>query len=129
MLSWLGNLIGGPLVRAALDAYRLKLESKLRPDQIAAELSAKELELQLREMELRNQRWANELGRWWEPDKLMGYCVAIYFAKVVVWDKVLRWGTTDELHGWAGVTATSIVIAYFGKRGIENIFKIVRRGK
>src|SRR5438552_12295214 len=30
-----------------------------------------------------------EIGHWWEPDKLMGYCVALYFAKLLVWDKVL----------------------------------------
>src|SRR3954468_21335 len=25
-----------------------------------------------------------EIGHWWEPDKLMGYCVALYFAKLLV---------------------------------------------
>jgi hypothetical protein len=30
-----------------------------------------------------------EIGHAFEPDKLMGYCVAIYFAKLLIWDKVM----------------------------------------
>ncbi len=40
-----------------------------------------------------------ELGHWYEPDKLMGYFVALYFGKLLVWDKVLGLGTTDPLPG------------------------------
>jgi len=57
----------------------------------------------------------------------MGYCVAIYFAKLLIWDKVLGLGTTDPLAGWASTSANLIVMFYFGKRGFENVAKILRR--
>ena len=129
VLSWLGGLLGGPLVRAALEAYRAKLESGANVDAINAELAARELQVQIREMDIQAQIRQSELGRWWEPDKLMGYAVAIYFGKILVWDKVLRLGVTDEVQGWAGTTATLIVGAYFGKRGFENIVRIMARRK
>ena len=129
LLSWLGSLLGGPIVRAALDAYRAKLESGATIDSINAELAARELQAQIREMEIQAEIRQAELGRWWEPDKLMGYAVAIYFGKILVWDKVFGLGVTDELRGWAGTTATVIVGAYFGKRGFENVVRIMNRGR
>lgn len=129
ILAWLGGLLGGPIVRAALEAYRAKLESGANIDGINAELAARELQAQVREMEIQAEVRKIELGRWWEPDKLMGYAIAIYFGKILVWDKVLQLGVTDELHGWAATTATLIVGAYFGKRGFENIVRIMSRRK
>lgn len=116
-------------MRAALDAYRAKLESGTNVDVINADLASRELQVQIREMELASEIRKAELGRWWEPDKLMGYAVAVYFGKILIWDKVLRLGVTDELGGWAGTTATVIVGAYFGKRGFENIVRIMNRRK
>jgi hypothetical protein len=54
------------------------------------------LELQGRERELSTQVLIAEQGRWWTslPRALFAYCVVIYFGKVLVWDKVLGWGST-----------------------------------
>jgi hypothetical protein len=68
-----------------------------------------------------------ELGHWYEPDKLIGYCVTIYFAKLLVWDKVLGFGTTDALAGFAAITANLVVSFYFAKRGFENVARILKR--
>ena len=67
------------------------------------------------------------LVRRYEPDKLMGYCVAIYFSKLLVWDKVLGLGTTDPLAGFSAVTSNLVVSFYFAKRGFENVARIIRR--
>ncbi|WP_312016194.1 MULTISPECIES: hypothetical protein [Bradyrhizobium] len=68
-----------------------------------------------------------EIGHWYEPDKLMGYCVTLYFAKLLVWDKVLGLGTTDALAGFAAITANLVVSFYFAKRGFENVARIIKR--
>ncbi len=127
MIAWLGSLIGGPLIRAALEAYRAKLQNGSKVDVIRGELAAREVELQMQELRLQTQYRIAELGHWWEPDKLMGYVVAIYFGKLIIWDKVLGLGITDPLTGWAASTATLIVGFYFGKRGIENVVRILKR--
>jgi hypothetical protein len=62
-----------------------------------------------------------------EPDRLMGYCVTIYFAKLLIFDKVLGLGTTDGLAGFASTTANLIVASYFAKRGFENVARIIKR--
>ncbi|MDN4986665.1 hypothetical protein KUL72_12585 [Bradyrhizobium arachidis] len=66
-------------------------------------------------------------GLWHEPDKLIGYCVTIYFAKLLVWDKVLGLGSTHPLTGFAAITANLVVSFYFAKRGFENVARIIKR--
>jgi hypothetical protein len=68
-----------------------------------------------------------EIGHWYEPDKLMGYFVAIYFGKLLIWDKVLGLGTTDPLAGFAAITSNLVVSFYFAKRGFENVARIIKR--
>jgi hypothetical protein len=125
--TWLGNLIAGPILGKALDAYKANLAAGNTSERIAADLAAKEVVLQQRELELQAQTRVAEIGHPFEPDKLMAYCVVIYFGKLLVWDKVLGLGSTDPLAGWAATTANLIVSFYFAKRGFENIARIIKR--
>ena len=127
MWAWLGSLIAGPLLGTALDAYKAKLASGNTSEGIAADLAAKEVQLQQREIELQTQYRIASIGAWYEPEKLMGYCVALYFAKLLIYDKCFGLGVTDPLLGWSGTVANTIVMFYFGKRGIENVARILKR--
>lgn len=124
LLSWLGSLLGGPFIKAALAAYQAKLNSENTIVDVKGQLAQKELELQARELEVTSQYRIATAGMWWLPDHLMGYAVAIYFAKLLVWDKVFGWGVTDPLAGWASFTANLVVSYYFAKVGVENVLKI-----
>src|SRR5664280_676861 len=99
VLGWLGNLLGGPFAKAAVDAYRAKLTSENTSEKIAADLAARELEVESRERELATQVVIAEQGRWYTalPRPLFAFAFIIYVWKVVVWDKVLGLGSTDAL--------------------------------
>ena len=125
MWQWVANLVTGGL----LTAYQKRLEAGNTSERIASELAGKEVALQQRESELQTQLRIAQIGHWYEPEKLMGYAVAIYFGKLLIWDKVLGLGVTDPLAGWASTTANLIVAAYFGKRGIENVARILKGGR
>lgn len=127
MWQWLGSLIAGPLLGKALDAYKAKLAAGNTSEGVAADLAARELAVQQREAELQTQYRIASIGAWYEPDKLMGYCVAVYLAKLLIWDKVLGLGVTDPLLGWSGTVANTIVTFYFGKRAFENVARIIKR--
>jgi hypothetical protein len=126
-LTWLGGLLGGPFAKAAVDAYGKKLAAENSSEKTAADLAGRELAVEQREIELQTQYRIAELGYWYEPDKLMGYTVAVYFAKLLLWDKVLALGSTDALAGFAATTANLIVVCYFGKRGVETFARIWKR--
>ena len=93
----------------------------------AANLAGREIAAQVSETNAILQYRTAEIGHWYEPDKLMGYFVAVYFGKLLLWDKVLGLGTTDPLAGFASVTANLVVSFYFAKRGFENVARIIKR--
>lgn len=127
ILSWAGSLLGGPFAKAAVDAYRAKLDASSSADARTAELAARELAIQQKEAELSAQVRIAEIGRWYEPSHLFAYIIVIYFSKVVIWDKVLALGSTDPLTGDASTWAGMIMAFYLGKRGIENVAAILKR--
>ncbi|MCK1393633.1 hypothetical protein [Bradyrhizobium sp. 1] len=121
------SFLGGPVVRALIDAYSAKLKAENVDTKIAADLAATEIASQTAETKAVMQYRIAEIGHWWEPDKLMGYCVALYFAKLLVFDKVFGLGSTDPLAGFAAITANLVVSFYFAKRGFENVARIIKR--
>lgn len=121
------SFLGGPVIKGLIEAYQAKLKAGNVESKIAADLAATEIAAQTAETHAVMQYRVAEIGRWYEPDKLMGYSVALYFGKLLVWDKVIGLGTTDPLAGFASVTANLIVSFYFAKRSFENIARIIRR--
>jgi hypothetical protein len=129
ILGWLGNLLGGPFARAAVEAYRAKLSAENTSERIAADLTARELAVEQRETELKTQIVVAEQGRWYTalPRPLFALAFIIYVWKVVVWDKVLGFGSTDPLSGDVAQWAMIVLTAYFGGRSLEKVARIVAR--
>jgi len=129
ILSWLGNLLGGPFAKAAVEAYQAKLAAGNSSEKIAADLAARELAVESRERELATQVVIAEQGHWVTalPRPLFAYAFVIYAWKVVVWDKVFGLGTTDALSGDVAQWATVVLTAYFGGRSLEKVARILGR--
>lgn len=121
------SFVGGPVVSGLIKAYQAKLAAGNTSEKIASDTAAHEIAAQVSETNAIMQYRTAEIGHWYEPDKIMGYAVAVYFAKLLVFDKVLGIGTTDPLAGFAETTANLIVMFYFAKRGFENIARIIRK--
>lgn len=129
LLGVLGRLLGGPFARAALDAYRAKLSAENASEKIAADLAARELEVEQRERELALQILSIEQGRWYTslPRPLFALAFIIYVWKVVVWDKVFGLGSTDPLSGDVAQWAMIVLTAYFGGRSVEKVARLLVR--
>jgi hypothetical protein len=129
VLGWLGNLLGGPFAKAAVDAYRAKLTAENTSEKIAADLAARELDVEARERELATQVVIAEQGRWYTalPRPLFAFAFIIYVWKVVVWDRVLGLGSTDALSGDVAQWAMIVLTAYFGGRSLEKVARILGR--
>src|SRR6266404_9587530 len=121
------SFLGGPVIKGLIDAYQAKLKAGNVDNRIAADLAASEIAAQVSETNAIMQYRIAEIGHWHEPDKLMGYFVAIYFGKLLIWDKVMGLGSTDPLAGFAATTANLVVGFYFAKRGFENVARIIKR--
>lgn len=124
MIQWIltqvFSLLGGPFAQAALNAYKAKLTAENSTEAVAAGLAAKELEL-------KTQQNIAEIGHWYEPDKIMGYCVAALVFKLIVWDTILQMGTTDLHAGWMTTTANIIIGSYFGMTTVTTATRVLGR--
>jgi hypothetical protein len=129
MWTWLASLIGGPVIAGLINAYKAKLDAANTQDRIAANLTVREIEA---EIEARKQASAiilAEQGRWYTAiiRPLLALPIIIYFWKVIVWDKVLGFGSTDPITGMMADWAGMIITAYVGGRSIEKVARIFAR--
>jgi hypothetical protein len=126
---WLAiiKFLGGSVVAGLIDAYKAKLAAGNVDSRIAADLAAGEVAAQTAETQAITQLKIAQIGHPWEPEKLAFYVTLAFYAKCLVWDKMLGWGTTDPLAGDVSVWAGMIMGFYFTKRGFENVARIIRR--
>lgn len=127
MWSLILSFLGGPIVSGILSAYRAKLGAENTQEKIDADLAARELSVQQREIEVQGQLRIAEIGKWYEPDHLASYVFVAFFGKVVIYDTMLGLGSTPALHGDVGNWMGLIAMFLFGKRGIENVARIIKR--
>jgi hypothetical protein len=121
------GFLGGPVIKGLIDAYQLKLKAANVDNRIAADLATTEIAAQVAENNAVNLRKIAEIGHPWEPEKLAFYVTLAFYAKCLVWDKMLGWGTTDPLAGDVSTWAGLIMSFYFAKRGFENVARILKR--
>jgi hypothetical protein len=128
MLNALLTFLGGPVIKGLIDGYKAKLEAGNTADKIAADLAAKDLDLQGRERDLNIQQNKNDDGRWWTsaPRAIVCWAFAIYVAKVVVWDQVFGWGSTLPLKGDVAEWGGAVMVMWFGGRTLEKVARIWR---
>jgi hypothetical protein len=128
-MQWLVSLLTGPIIKGFIDGYKAKLAAGNTSEKIAADLAAKDLELQGREAEVNSKVVVAEQGRWYTAiiRPMMALPFVVFAWKVVVWDKVLGWGTTDPLDPNMWSVFLAIVTCYFGGRTLEKIARIVRK--
>lgn len=122
-LKVLSFFTGGGLqsiIGSATDAYKAKLDAGENTDKLAADLAARKLQLDARDADLQAKLTASGT---FGPRELMGYGVAVYIVKILVWDKCFHMGTTDPLDTNMWWVVTTIIIAYFGARAVTDLIK------
>lgn len=127
LAQWVLSFVSGPLLGKALDAWKAKLASDTDQTKIAADLATRELAVQQREIEVQNQLKIAEVGHPWEPEKLGFYITIAFYAKCLIYDKMMGLGSTDPLGGDVQTWAMMIMAFYYGKRTIENVTTIFKR--
>lgn len=128
-MQWLVSLLTGPLINGALKAYSAKLAAGNTSERIASEIAVRELTVQQREIEVQAALRTAQIGKWYEPEHLFAYIMVVYFGKIILWDKVFAYwtnGSTDAITGDAAVWAGMVFTFYLGKRGFENVARIIK---
>jgi hypothetical protein len=123
------GFLGGPVIKAMIDAYKAKLAAGTSDKITAAKTAGEEIGAQQAELASIYSLRIAQIGHPWEPEKLAIYITLVYYAKLLIWDKVLGIGVTDPLAGWALLTSNLIIGFYFSKRTAENVTTIIKAFK
>lgn len=137
------GFIGGPVIKGLIEAYNLHLKATTTDKQTAMNLAGQEIAAQTAETNDIYKLRIAQIGHPWEPEKLAMYITLVFYAKVLLWDKVIgsfvgcssaEAGTcgifvTDPVGGYAAVWAGMIMGFYFTKRGAENVTTIIKAFK
>ena len=127
MWQWLASFLTTPIINGFLDAYKAKLDSQNTQSAQAVEVARAALLAEVDARKSANAIIIAEQGRWYTAmvRPLLAIPVIIYLWKVIVWDKVLGWGTTDVIAGDVGIWAGTIVTTYVGGRSLEKIARTI----
>ena len=128
ILRWLGTFLGGPFATAAVNAYKAKLAAGNNAEKISADLAAEEAEINAQRDALNAQIIVAEQGRWYTAvvRPLFAMPFLIYNFKVIVWDKVFGWGSTDPLSNQLLQVESITLAGYFGSIALENSMRVFR---
>lgn len=118
ILKWLGGggiqAIGGELRQA----YEAKLRAQTDSEKLAAEETIARLEAQQSILLAEQGRW---LTAWVRP--MIALPFVVYLNKLVIYDKVLAWGSTDNLSPELWQMMTVVIGAYFLTRPFERLLR------
>jgi hypothetical protein len=132
ILTWLGQLLGGPFATAAVDAYKAKLAAGNDANKIAADLATQSLEIAKQRDALAEQIVLAEQGNWLTRAirPLLAMPIVIFVWKVVVWDTVLQeWthGHTDALTTEMYWVMSTVITAYFVNASVKDAMTAWRK--
>lgn len=117
IVTWVLSFLSGPFINGLLDAYKSKLAAENSTDQHAVDLAVADLQAQI---EARKQAVILASTPGGIIQELFGLVCFGFFAKVVVYDSMLGWGSTPVIKGDMGTVFMLVVGFYFGAPIVSN---------
>ena len=100
---------------ALTKAYEAKLAAGNDKDRIAAEVEIENLKAR------RDVVLSSVNDPWWSPRTIMGWCVAAFVVKTVLWDTVLGLGTTPNPGSMVWWIVVTVIGFFFVSKSAEGI--------
>lgn len=131
MWAKLLSIITGPLFGTILQGYTEKLKASGQHDNKVVELAAREMQLDATEARLNAQAKSEIRDRWYAPENLFAYTIALpYWFTVITLDYLIfpMLGiehATGPLKGDTAVAMTMIMTFWLGKRALTSVASII----
>ena len=116
ILDWLGGGVIKQFTGPLLAAYQAKLAAQNDAERLAAEQ-----QIAFFEGQIALAQTAVQHDKWWSTRELIGKCVLVYVAKLVVWDTVLAWGVTPDPGPVVGGIVMVVIGFYFGSKAASDV--------
>ena len=110
----------GGIASALADAYEQRSNARTEQDRIAAEVEIARAEVRYKTLSLGGYTTAVIQFLWALP-------FILFNAKLIIWDKMLGWGVTDDLSDNLKVIELTIISFYFGGTTLTNSIRLLKR--
>lgn len=122
MIGSLISFFTGGGFNSIADQFRQAYEAKLAAQNDAERIAADKW---IAELEHRVAAQTQGAGTAWAKIMRAAFALpfVIYHGKLIIWDKVLGWGTTDPLSPYLEGIAWTIIAFYF----LDNTIRMIRR--
>lgn len=122
------SFLGGPIVNGLINAYKAKLDAANSTGAQAADVAKAAMLAEVAANHEASQVTVAQFGKWYIawPYVLTCGTAALYFAKCIIWDKVLGWGSTDPLGGDIEATYNAIMSFWFGGVAVKGAIVAAR---
>lgn len=119
--AWLLSFVSSGTVGRMLDTSDKRADARTESERLRTEVTKEAIRAEVEAQKAGRDILIAEQGRWYTAiiRPLLALPVIIFFWKVIVWDKVLGWGSTEPLTGAAAEWAGAIVTTYVGGRTVE----------
>lgn len=131
MPPWIISFITGPFIKLGLGLYKEKLAGTNNHEKIVENLAIRSMELDQREARLNNDRKSDINGKWYVPENLFAYTIALpYWFTAITMDFLVFPAlgiehATNPLKGDTAVAMTMIMTFWLGKRALTGVASII----
>ena len=127
ILGFVLKLLSGGLVDKVLGHLEAQANTETERERIRTQTTIEAIRAETAAQAEARAIIVAEQGRWYTAAVRPAFALIfiIFLAKVVIWDKVLGWGTTDDLSPQLWNVCMTVVGAYFFGRSAEKISSIV----
>lgn len=119
-MNWLVNLFSGGLFDKVTDGL-LKAQQQYLNAKNDTEKLVAEQNIQYWQNRVAVAQAAAQSDKFWSVRSIMGYTVALYVFKLIVWDTVLGWGVTPDPGPVIGTIVSVIIGFYFLSKPMEKV--------
>lgn len=127
-MQWLLSLISAPLFNTLLKGWQAKLDAQTASGVQAADVAKAAMIAEVQQRAANKEIVIATLGRWYTalPMTVVMMSAAAFFAKCVVWDTMLGWGTTPALGGDVATSYNLVMAFWFGAAGVRGSIAAIR---
>lgn len=121
------GFLASPLLNGLLKVYEMRLAAAGAKDQVSLNLAIETIKAEITTRQEATKVIIAEQGNWFTraPRAIVQWSFALFTAKVVIWDIVLKLGHTDGLGGDIASTYMMVMCFWFGGRTLEKMTSIV----
>lgn len=120
MFQWVLSFLTAPILNSLVEAYKARLGALNTTEQHAVDLAVADFQADIEARKVAASVQSTTIGG--IVDAAFAFPIVVYLNKILIWDMVLGWGSTDPIKDPTVLSWTGLIVGfYFGGRIASSI--------